>query len=327
MKGTRVKKDRLKTARRVPRPGKPDVSVVIPSYKPGDSVLRCLDAVKRQSARLSAEVIVVDSSPEPVDEMIHRRHPDVTVVQLAKRTLPGRARSIGGRMARGRVVCFTDTDCVPDEGWLDRLWKTVNGGTRVAGGSVVNGTPRSAIGTAEYLLEFNEINPGMPGREIGALPSCNLAVERPVFDAVGGFPDFMKGEDTIFCDRALALGNRIRFVPEARITHMNRTGFAHFLRNQTALGEGAAETRRRTRRHGHFLIRWPVLVVLIPAFRTAAIGLRLLKSDRGLFLRYLGLYPLIFLGLLWYTWGFIRGPHRSGLSTENPGASKEGHIK
>ncbi len=322
-----MKKARTKKNRRIPRPGKPDVSVVIPSYKPGESVLHCLDAVRRQSARLSIEVIVVDSSPEPVEAMIHSRHPDVTVVQLAKRTLPGRARTIGGRMALGRVVCFTDTDCIPDVEWLDRLWKTVISGYRVAGGSVANGTPRSGVGTAEYLLEFNEINPGMPGREIGALPSCNLGVERPVFDAVGGFPDFMKGEDTIFCDRARALGHRIRFVPEARITHMNRTGFLHFLRNQTALGEGASETRRLTRRHGHFLIRWPFLIVFIPAFRTAAIGLRFLKSDRRLFLQYVALYPPIFLGLLWYTWGFIRGPHRSGLSTENPSLSKEGKIK
>ncbi|MBN2201751.1 glycosyltransferase, partial [bacterium] len=113
MKKDRVKKMRAKKARRVPLPGKPDVSVVIPSYKPGESVVHCLDAVRRQSARLSIEVIVVDSSPEPVDQMIHSRHPDVTVVQLRKRTLPGRARSIGGRMARGRVLCFTDTDCVP----------------------------------------------------------------------------------------------------------------------------------------------------------------------------------------------------------------------
>jgi GT2 family glycosyltransferase len=310
--------------RRNPGTKIPDVSIVIPSYKPGASVLNCLDAIRRQKARLAAEVIVVDSSPEPVEAMIHGRYPAVAVVQLAKRTLPGRARSIGARLARGRVVCFTDTDCLPDGEWLGRLWKAVDSGFRVAGGSVVNGTPRSVVGTAEYLLEFNEINPGMPGREIGALPSCNLAVERPVFDAVGGFPDFMKGEDTIFCDRARSLGNRILFVPGARITHMNRTGFLHFLRNQTALGEGAAETRRRTRRHGHFLIRWPFLVVCIPAFRTAAIGLRFLRSDHRLFLQYVALYPLIFLGLLWYTWGFIRGPHRSGLSTENPKESKQG---
>jgi GT2 family glycosyltransferase len=302
----------------------PDVSVVIPSYKPGESVLRCLDAIRRQTSRLGREVIVVDSSPEPVAPMIRRSHPGVRVVQLGRRTLPGRARSIGAGMARGRVVCFTDTDCLPDVEWLDRLWRAVRDGYRVAGGSVVNGTPGSVVGTAEYLLEFNEINPGMPRREIGALPSCNLAVERSVFGAVGAFPDFMKGEDTIFCDRARAAGNPILFVPDARITHMNRTGFAHFLKNQTALGEGAAETRRRTRRHGHFLIRWPFLVVFIPAFRTAAIGLRFLRSDRRLFFQYARLYPLIFLGLLWYTWGFIRGPHRSGLSTENRNASKEG---
>jgi GT2 family glycosyltransferase len=219
-------------------------------------------------------------------------------------------------MARGRMIFFTDTDCVADPRWMELLWNAHEKGYPAAGGSVVNGTPDSLVGTSEYLLEFNEVNPGMPCREVRALPSNNFAVDRSVFEAVGGFPDFMKGEDTMFCDLVVRRGGRILFVPEAKILHRNRTVFRRFLQNQVALGEGSIETRRRTKRHGYFLLRWPPLVPFIPVYRTWAIGLRLARSSRRLFAQYLLHYPLLALGMMVYTWGFIRGPHRSGLSTE-----------
>ena len=294
----------------------PKITVVIPSYNPGEMIFQCLDALMHQSLDLAREIIVVDSSPEDVGPSIQKVHPEVRTVHLESRTLSGRARSIGACMAKGEVVFFTDTDCVPDRDWLKELWKYHQAGHHVVGGSVVNGTPRSMVGTAEYLLEFNEMNPWAEAGEVKAHPSCNLSVNRRIFDAVGYFPDFMKGEDTIFCDRIVCHGENIYFNPKAKIVHKNRQGFIHYLKNQVALGEGSIETRRRTKRHGHFLVKYPVFVPFIPVYRTLIIGKRLIQSHVKLFLLYLGLYPIIFFGLLAYTWGFIQGPYRSGLSTE-----------
>lgn len=294
----------------------PKISVVIPSYKPGEIFTECLHSVMTQTIDVSYEVIVVDSSPQPIGPRFSSSFPQVQFVHLPQRTLPGKARSIGAQMAKGEIVCFIDTDCIADPEWLRWLWQVQIEGYRVAGGSVVNGTPKSAIGTAEYLLEFNEFNPLTPARNVRALPSCNLSVHQEIFKRVGYFPDFMKGEDTIFCERVYALGELIRFVPEARITHMNRIGFFHFIKNQVALGEGAVECRRRTQRPGAFLTRMPPLLPLLPIYRTVAISRRLLGSDLALFLRFVAFYPLILLGLMAHAWGFIRGPYRSKLSTE-----------
>lgn len=295
---------------------KPEISIVIPSYKPGDPLLRLLDSLRRQSLRVPKEILVVDSSPVPLGRNVRERFPEVRFVHLPVRTLPGKARTVGVGMARGEIVFFIDTDCVADPDWLARLRDAIRGGHAMAGGSVLNGTPDSAVGTAEYLLEFNETNPGMPRRDVRAVPSCSLAVEKRIFREVGGFPDFMKGEDTIFCERVVQKGHKLLFVPEAKITHQNRTELGRYLKNQVALGEGAMETRRRIARHGQFLLRFPMLVAFIPAYRSIAVAGRFLRSDRKLFAGFVLHYPLILLGMLFYTWGFIRGPHRSGLSTE-----------
>jgi len=294
------------------------ISVVIPSYKSDQVIFQCLESITHQSLDLPYEIVVVDSSPTNITHRIKESFPEVKVIHLEKRTLSGRARSIGAAEARGDIVFFVDTDCICDKDWMRKLLEVHESGYTVAGGSVVNGTPESLIGTAEYLLEFNEINPWARPGEVRSLPSCNLSVNSSIFDKVGFFPDFLKGEDTIFCENVISYGDKIYFYPEAKILHKNRTGFVHFLKNQVALGEGSIETRRRTKRHGHFLVKYPVLVVFIPVYRTLVIGKRLLQSHIKLFCSYLLLYPLIFLGMLAYTWGFIRGPYRSGLSTEQP---------
>ena len=173
------------------------VSVVIPSYQPGDNIMHCLASVYDQTFDLSYEVIVVDSSPKNPAGYVHDKYPDVRMFHLEKRTLSGRARSMGALKARGDVVFFTDTDCVVDPNWMNRLWKSFQKGYFVSGGSIVNGTPGSRVGTSEYLLEFNEMNPHANAGHVKALPSCNLAVKKEVFNDVGYFPDFMKGEDIL----------------------------------------------------------------------------------------------------------------------------------
>jgi GT2 family glycosyltransferase len=301
--------------------GRPELSVVIPSYRSGRSLFRCLESVYAQNTDLRFEVVVVDSSPESIGPPLQKAFPRARFIPLARRTLSGRARSIGAERARGRIVFFTDADCEVDAGWMKRLLEGHRSGYAIVGGSIENGTPHSFVGTAEYLLEFNEMNPSAESKPVRALPSCNLSVDRSVFKKVGAFPDFLKGEDTIFCERAFDAGFSILFKPDARIRHHNRTDLRHFLKNQIALGEGANETRRRVKRHGAFLITMPFLVFLIPVYRTWIIGKRLWLSDKRLFMSYVVHYPLILPGLLYYTWGFIRGPHRSRLSTESPGYS------
>jgi GT2 family glycosyltransferase len=298
------------------RPRKSNLSVVVPSFDPGEDLDRCLESISRQTLDADVEIIVVDSSPKDPGPDIRSRFPGVRVVHLSKRTLPGKARSVGASQAKGEVVFFIDTDCVADPDWLERLWVLHESGYLAFGGSVVNGTSQNVVGTAEYLLEFNEINPWTKARDVRALPSCNLAVDRRIFPEVGFFPDFWKGEDTLFCEKIRLAGHPIRFEPSARITHMNRKSFVRYIKNQVALGEGSAEARRQASLHGQFLIRYPVLLPFVPIARTGLIANRLLRSNLKLLVQFAILYPLILLGMAAHVWGFIRGPHRSGLSTE-----------
>ncbi|MEQ1803546.1 MAG: glycosyltransferase family A protein, partial [Gammaproteobacteria bacterium] len=141
----------------------PDVSVVIPSWNSARTIGGCLDALLAQVTTLEYEVLVVDSGTDDTAEVVRRYAPRVQLIRSPARLFPGPARNLGLRQARAPLVAFTDTDCLPDPGWLDALHRASAGLTAV-GGRILNGTPDSLCGTALYLTEFVEFAGVTPRR-------------------------------------------------------------------------------------------------------------------------------------------------------------------
>ena len=284
------------------------LSIVIPSYNSEKCISQCLASLRQQTQRDDVEVIVVDSSPEDISDFIHEKFPFVRVTHLNERTFPGTARTVGIAKAHGSRIAFIDTDCRAGDSWVDRIIAAHKNDKNVVGGSVANGTPRSLVGTAEYLIEFNEHIPAMPVGHVRFIPTCNISFKRGVFEKIGKLEDTIKGSDTLFCRRILLSGESIYFDRDITVWHINRTSLEKYLRNQYDLGFGGAQVRTMVEDQvGDILVHMPILIPFIPAARTLLIGRRLFKHDKRLFLQFLGLYPLVFLGLVAYSKGFWDG--------------------
>ncbi|MBC7186569.1 MAG: glycosyltransferase [Calditrichaeota bacterium] len=284
------------------------VSVIVPSYKPGPYLFDCLKSLAAQRTTHPYEVIVIDSSPEDITPEVQRRFPQVKVIHLPQRAFPGTARNVGIAQARGEVLAFTDADCVVAPDWVQRLVEGHSAGMMVVGGAVVNGTPDSAIGSAEFLLEFNDFQADRGGcRRVALLPTCNVAYRKDLFRRFGGFDSAIKGSDSAFSRYMNMQGVEVYLAPGILVAHRNRTSLDGYLRNQFQLGIGSALTRRKLALRDSFVVRTPLLVPLIPLARTVAIGYRLLRWSPKNFVRFVVLYPLIFLGLLLFTAGFVQG--------------------
>src|SRR2546423_1697909 len=97
----------------------PIVSVVIPVLNDEDILPLCLAAIEQQTlSRSDFEVIVVDNgSRRDVAQLLAGRFPRF---RFLKEAHPGSylARNAGAGKARGKLVAFTDADCVPDPNWL-----------------------------------------------------------------------------------------------------------------------------------------------------------------------------------------------------------------
>lgn len=298
-------------------------AVVVASFKPGHLIDRCLHSLLAQQGIADLQIVVVDSSANGTAERLQRDFPMIEVVGLAQQTPQSIARNIGVARTHAPFVAITDHDCVVPPDWLARLLAHHREGEyAVVGGAVGNGTPTSAVGTASYLIEFNEFLPAGKPRLVTMVPHCNVCFRREVFTTVGSFVAVPPGaEDLVFNFLICQQGGRILFDPAIVVEHLNRTAFLRFLRHQRLLGYGSAVARQTVALKGQILLRRPSLIYSLPFVRLVRTAARLAVSNRLTLLRYLSLLPILLPGHLTWTWGF-----RSGVRQAPPMTSLEPEV-
>jgi glycosyltransferase involved in cell wall biosynthesis len=282
-------------------------SVIIPSYNSRTTIGRCLEALRNQRTEFEHEVIVVDSSDDGTGEIVASQFPEIRLVRLPERTLPGPARNLAIEQARSDLLVFTDADCAPEPQWLQRMILAQAGTSSVAvGGAVLNGLPKNPVAWSGYLLEFSEKLPAYPRGYVDLLPTCNVSFKREAFERHGLFPvDLWPSEDHIFSWRLVQAGERLLFDPTIRVDHIFRPRMTAFLRHQVRLGEASAAARRQVDLPHAWLVDSP-LRWLTPAMRCMSIEARLARRDPANLLRFNLLAPLCAAGLVAWGIGFCR---------------------
>ncbi len=287
------------------------ISVIIPSFNSSTTIQHCLKAVLSQNVGEEFEVVVVDSSSDGTEKVIQESFPEVKLFHLKEKAIPGEARNIGAKQAKGDILAFTDSDCIPDESWLRGVVENFESGTQIVGGGVENGRPESLISRAEYYIEFREFSSNSPKREIRFLPSCNFSIQRAIFEQIGGFPDVRASEDALLAHQLTEKGFKIVFDPSVKVKHLNRNRWSPYLRNQYVLGKYAAIVRRIMPMPGGFFVKIPYAFPILPWIRTAR-TLRFIfqnsfKRVVQQFFEFLIIYPIFFVGSLVWSYGFYCG--------------------
>jgi GT2 family glycosyltransferase len=204
----------------------PDFSVVIPTYQQPALLLKCLDALGRQRiSRDQYEIIVVDdgNSPETAaavalfTKQIAKSGGPLEVRYLGQPQSrgPAAARNRGWRAARGRVVAFTDEDCLPSSEWLSSALTGFQRGAQVMTGQLRLTLPDT---TTQY-------NPRTPYLEMSEFISANCFCRKSALERVGGFEeafDFAWREDNDLQFKFIQSGIPISKCPEAVVIHPMR---------------------------------------------------------------------------------------------------------
>ena len=98
----------------------PKISIIIPILDDYDRLDACLDAICAQTYPLAeVEVLIVDNGT-PAERIPELSKPGLEIVQLHE-SKPGSycARNRALQVARGDLLVFTDSDCLPDPDWLE----------------------------------------------------------------------------------------------------------------------------------------------------------------------------------------------------------------
>lgn len=277
-------------------------SVILPAYHAWDTLPVALEALRPQVDRPDRELVLVESSGDASQQELAERWPWARVIAPAERMLPGRARNLAAREARGELLAFTDADAVVEPDWLDELERALTDGVDGVAGAVLNGSPHSVIGTADYLLEFSDWLP-RPRLPLLHGATCNLLLRSAVLDGTGFPEDVWPGEDTIVTFRLGAEG-RLAFAPRARIRHAGRTRFRDFLRHQSQLG-GAFATVCETVEFPYGGLARRRYGPLLPGFRLVAVAVRM-RGNPAAIKDALRVSPLLAIGAVAWSTGLFR---------------------
>ncbi|MBE9061259.1 glycosyltransferase family 2 protein [cf. Phormidesmis sp. LEGE 11477] len=202
------------------------VSIVIPVYNDAARLIKCLEALSTQTYPHDLfEVIIVDNrSEDDIKSLVSQ----FDCVKYAFESKPGSyaARNHGLSVARGDIIGFTDSDCVPAPDWIEngakKLLETNNCGL-VAGRINFSFRNPERPTTAELYDSLTFLNQKhyVEIEHYGA--TANAFTFREVFEKVGLFDaDLKSGGDRDWGKRVYTAGYQQVYASNVCITHPAR---------------------------------------------------------------------------------------------------------
>ncbi len=209
------------------------VSVVIPTFRRPDALLRALRSCQAQVgiALADFEAVVVDNSSngaaQATVEAAQAENAQLTLRWIHE-PVPGvsAARNRGLASAAGKLIAFLDDDEEAEPGWLAALVEA----QRVSAADVVfgavkgkfEGAPRgdAALFEGEMTRDFPEPAGPVPVWRVASLGSGNSLFVRGCFDTAAPFNPALGlsgGEDSALIRHLIAEGKRLQWAPAARV--------------------------------------------------------------------------------------------------------------
>lgn len=205
---------------------------MVPCFNAEKTIGKCIDACLDQDYP-NVEVVVVDDGSSDSSVEILRRYGNIQVISQPQKG-PAKARNLGWRSSSGEIICFTDSDCIPNSNWVSRIvvsYKDANVGGVGGGYDIAN--PESWLARCIHE-EIRERHLRMHD-EVDYLGSFNVSYARRVLDEVGGFDEGFKkasAEDNDISYRVRKLGHTLLFDANNCVAHHYVEHFWSYMRKQ-----------------------------------------------------------------------------------------------
>ncbi len=216
------------------------ISVILCTYNRSASLQRALESASalRLPGSVDWETVVVDNNSSDrtreVAEAFCRRDPAHFRYLFEPKQGKSNALNAGIRQTVGDILAFMDDDVIVEPTWLQNLTASLQGdGWAGAGGRIL---PQRAFHPPRWL-SFSARHGRDPfalfdlGPEAGTLNEApygtNMAFRRGMFEKYGMFRTDLgpcpgseiRGEDSDFANRLLAVGEPLRYEPSAVVYH------------------------------------------------------------------------------------------------------------
>lgn len=229
---------------------KPSVSVIIPVFNDTERLKTCLNALENQTyPKNFYEVIIVDNaSDEDIKGVVGQFNQAFATYE----SRPGSyaARNKGISLAKGDVIAFTDSDCIPASDWIE---KGVANLLRVSNCGLVAGKIKLFFRNPEQPTAvelYDSIRMGIPQKlyveddKYGA--TANLFTFKNVINKVGCFDDTLKSSgDNNWGQRVFLAGYNQIYADDTCVAHPARGSLKQLYKKVVRITGGHQDVRKK----------------------------------------------------------------------------------
>lgn len=209
-------------------------SVIIPTYNGSRRIGHCLDALLPQVAGRDVEILVVDDGSKDDTAAMVGRYLGVRLMTQANAG-PAAARNRGAAAARGRILLFTDDDCVPMPNWLDAMLAPFQD-AQVVGVKGIYRTHQKNLAARFVQMEYEDkyhLMAGLPS--IDFIDTYSAGFLRDRFLEMNGYDTSFPvacAEDIELSYRMSSRGWLMKFVPQAIVYHTHPATISSYLKKK-----------------------------------------------------------------------------------------------
>lgn len=223
----------------------PNVTVIIPFYGKSELLLlECLRAIACQTySRDKIEVVVVDNNEIPVLKTKLKSNYEITEITILHENKYGSyaARNKGIEFAKGDILAFTDSDCIPNCDWLKNAIKgmqTHNFKCAIGGNIVFTYKIFNKPNLFEFYDSTMHLRQEFYVTNCGYAATANLILPKYIFNEQGKFnTTFYSGGDKEWGERATKNGLKLIFDKDVIVVHPARaTAFSIIKKNIRTVG-------------------------------------------------------------------------------------------
>lgn len=284
-------------------PERPQLSVIVASYKSGRTIEACLESLRKQRTDRPFEVIAVDSGTDGAAQLIEKRFPEVKLCRFYERKFCGGARNWAIGIAQSKIVAFIDADCVASPDWVETLCAAHEALDPAIGGAIANGNPENLVGWAAYFCEFSRWMPGTPPQWLDDIAGANMSYKRELLDRHGPFIEGTYCSDTEYHWRLGRDGVRLRFEPSSVVAHQNIDRLGQFLVHEFDHGRSFGRVHLRAKRLSPWTRAVKVAGVPLGILRMLAMITANITRNRIYLPQYVATLPLLILGVVFWCVG------------------------
>jgi GT2 family glycosyltransferase/glycosyltransferase involved in cell wall biosynthesis/tetratricopeptide (TPR) repeat protein len=266
-------------ARRTLDKGPPLVSIIVPTDN-SDHICQTIRSVVSSTRYRRYEIVVVTNSALISQWQEVNLSDWVRFLSYDKRFNFSDKCNSGAAAARGDYLIFFNDDVrVITPGWIDAILECVSlpgvgivgpkllyGDNRIQHAGMVTGT-RRLVGTAFHTYPRHSpahLNLAQSVREVSLISGACLAIEKALFDLVGGFDAVnvpREHSDVDLCLRVRELGYSCVYTPHAELTHLGHVSMG--------AEEAAGKTHQQNKHDIFILKRFGALLADDPYFPDA----------------------------------------------------------